>query len=88
MEFSKQEYWSGLLFSSPRDLPDPGIESSWRIAGRIFTDWATRKDKPMRAKKIASISTVILKSFFMPREYFYFGGTNPLPLECIIWLEI
>ena len=26
MEFSKQEYWSGLLFPSPGDLPDPGIE--------------------------------------------------------------
>ena len=24
--FSKQEYWSGLPFSSPEDLPDPGIE--------------------------------------------------------------
>ena len=27
MEFSRQEYWSGLPFSSPEDLPDPGIES-------------------------------------------------------------
>ena len=26
MEFSRQEYWSGLPFSSPRDLMDPGIE--------------------------------------------------------------
>ena len=26
MEFSKQEYWSGLPFLSPEDLPDPGIE--------------------------------------------------------------
>ena len=26
MEFSRQEYCSGLLFSSPGDLPDPGIE--------------------------------------------------------------
>ena len=26
MGFSEQEYWSGLLFSSPRDLPDPGIQ--------------------------------------------------------------
>ena len=25
MEFPQQEYWSGLLFSSPGDLPDPGI---------------------------------------------------------------
>ena len=24
--FSRQEYWSGLSFSSPGDLPDPGIE--------------------------------------------------------------
>ena len=26
MGFSKQEYWSGLLFPPPGDLPDPGIE--------------------------------------------------------------
>ena len=25
MGFPRQEYWSGLLFLSPRDLPDPGI---------------------------------------------------------------
>ena len=26
MEFSRQEYWSGLPFPSPGDLPTPGIE--------------------------------------------------------------
>ena len=26
MGFSRQEYWSGLSFSFPGDLPDPGIE--------------------------------------------------------------
>ena len=26
MEFSRQEYWSGLSFPSPGDLPYPGIE--------------------------------------------------------------
>ena len=26
MGFSRQEYWSGLLFPSPGDLPDTGIE--------------------------------------------------------------
>ena len=26
MVFSRQEYWSGLAFSLPEDLPDPGIE--------------------------------------------------------------
>ena len=27
MEFSRQEYCSGLPFPSPGDLPDPGIET-------------------------------------------------------------
>ena len=26
MEFSRQEYWSGLPFPPPGDLPDPGIK--------------------------------------------------------------
>jgi len=26
MGFSRQEYWSGLPFLLPRDLPDPGIK--------------------------------------------------------------
>ena len=27
MGFSRQEYWSGLPFPSPEDLPNPGIET-------------------------------------------------------------
>ena len=27
MRFSRQEYWSGLPFPSPGDLPNPGIKS-------------------------------------------------------------
>ena len=35
--FSRQEYWSGLPFPSPGDLPDPGIEhTSPELAGRFF----------------------------------------------------
>jgi len=26
MEFSRQEYWNGLPFPSPGELPDPGIK--------------------------------------------------------------
>ena len=36
MGFSKQEFWSGLPFPSPGDLPNPGIESmSPALAGRF-----------------------------------------------------
>ena len=37
MEFSKQEYWSGLPFPSPGDLPDPGIEPASRVSGGFST---------------------------------------------------
>ena len=38
MGFPKQEYWSGLSFSTPGDLPDPGIKStSPALAGGFFT---------------------------------------------------
>ena len=41
MEFSRQEYWSGLPFPSPGYLPNPGIEPaspvSPALAGRFFT---------------------------------------------------
>ena len=41
MRFSRQEYWSGLPFPSPGDLPNPGTESeslaSLAMAGKFFT---------------------------------------------------
>ena len=38
MEFPRQEYWSGLPFPSPGDLPDPGIgPKPPALAGGCFT---------------------------------------------------
>ena len=37
MEFSRQEYWSGLAFPSQGDLPDPKIEPvSPALAGVVL----------------------------------------------------
>ena len=40
MGFPRQEYWSGLPFSLPGDLPDPGMEpappESLALAGGFF----------------------------------------------------
>ena len=42
MEFSRQEYWSGLLFLTPGDLPEQGIEpDSPALADGFFTTSAT-----------------------------------------------
>ena len=41
MGFFRQEYWSGLLYPPPGDLPDPGIKPvslmSPALAGEFFT---------------------------------------------------
>ena len=45
MGFSRQEYWRGVLFPTPGDLPNPGIEpasvASPSLAGGFFTASAT-----------------------------------------------
>ena len=38
MGFSRQEYWSGLPFPSPGDLPEPGIEPT---TPALQTDFST-----------------------------------------------
>ena len=47
MGFSRQEYWSGLPFPSPGDLPDPGIEPrSPALQADAFNLCATREASP------------------------------------------
>ena len=45
MGFSRQEYWSGLPFPSPGDLPNPGLKPvylmSHALAGGFFITSAT-----------------------------------------------
>ena len=47
MGFSRQEYWSGLPFSSPGDLPEPGIEP-WSPAFQADTLTSEPPGKPRR----------------------------------------
>ena len=47
MEFSRQEYWSGLSFPPLGNIANPGIEPEFvtctALAGRFFTTKATRE---------------------------------------------
>ena len=77
--FSRQEYWSGLQFPSPGDLPNPGIEpqslTSPALAGRFFTTSATLwpqarlhwrpKKKKLYLKKQSLINLITLKLKYM-----------------------
>ena len=59
MGFPKQEYWSGLPFPPPGDLPDPGIELtslvSPALVGRFFTT-----EQPMCCAVLSHFSRVWL----------------------------
>ena len=56
MGFSRQEYWSGLPFSSLEDLPDPEIKptslTSHTLAGRFFTTSAARETHTLHEVKV------------------------------------
>ena len=62
MEFSRQEYWSGLPFPPPGDLPDPGIEpASPALAGGFFTT-----EPHGKAVKIATIPKLVYRHDVIP----------------------
>ena len=60
MEFCRQEYWSGLPFLSPGDLPNPGIEPGSPALqadslpseppGRPWKKWGLIKKNPNRSR--------------------------------------
>ena len=65
MEFSRQEYWSGLPFLSLRHVPLPGIKpnspSFASLAGRLFTAAPPRKPTLSleATKMVSSLGTIV-----------------------------
>ena len=69
MGFSGQEYWSGLPFPPPGDLPNPGIEPKFpALAGRFF---ATEPISDLEIKKLNRSQPSISPSFslFLPLSH-------------------
>ena len=67
MGFSRQEYWSGLPFPSPGDLPGPGIEPVYPHCRRFFTVWATREAlQELKKKKFKSINSLATSLLYGP----------------------
>ena len=63
--FYRQEYWSGLPFPPPGDLPDPAIPPmSPALAGRLFNaeppgkpQWSSKASQLMESTLILSLPT-------------------------------
>ena len=62
MGFSRQEYWSGLPFPSPGDIPYPGIEPGSPVSQTYSLLSATREaDNQPGVLKFNSIDTIYLE---------------------------
>ena len=70
MGFPRQEYWGGLLFPSPGDRPNPGIEPAPpTLAGGFFYHWDIWKDHLEGSKHYINISLLLLSTYnvlFLP----------------------
>ena len=80
MEFSRQEYWRGLLFPIPGVLPDPKIELVFpqfpALAGRFFT--MVPPGKPFQCHR--SSSTLSLAHYALAIRYSFSLNLPNLPL--------
>ena len=67
MEFSRQEYWSGLPFPSPGHLPDPGIEpkSPTLQADALLSEPAGKSTEKLHGKRSLSLCFQLLPHLVM-----------------------
>ena len=68
MKFSRQKYWSGLPFSSPRGLPNPGIEPG---SPALQAD-SLPSEPPGKPIIIESKLTMVLSALRAPGCFFFF----------------
>ena len=60
--FSRQEYWSGLPFPSPGDLPDQGIEPR----SPVLQADALPSEPPGKPKETIRLSSTVAVPFHIP----------------------
>ena len=72
IRFFRQEYWSGLLFPTPGDLPDSGIELKSLVApalaGRFFTSAPSGNPTPLRSTWIIVFYANFLSCFAVAKK--------------------
>ena len=79
MEFSRQEYWSGLAYPSPGDLPDPGIEP---LPSALLTE-SLLSEPPGKPNILWSVKFEPRWRMGMARAIFGEGNGNPLQYSCL-----
>ena len=85
MGFSRQEYWSGLPFPSPGDLPDPGIKSgSPTFQADALTSEPPGKPCQVIRQNLPRKVVVLVKSLSCVR--FFVTPQTSLPGSSVHWI--
>ena len=85
MGFPRQEYWSGLPFPSPGDLPDPGIESS-SPALQVGSLPLSHRGKPMNQLRI-QLRNCFAIYFVLNEEHLGQGWCGNFEIFYVVLLE-
>ena len=85
MRFSRQEYWSGLPFPFPENIPNPGMEPQTpTLAGRLFSTESLMK--PIKNKYYINLNAQIASSICQEFSVCYFSSRNiPTILAGLNW---
>ena len=69
IEFSRQQYWSGLPFPSPWDLPNPGSNPGFLHAGRFFTTWGFVEGLKLSSRASGAFLVLSVELLFLSPSY-------------------
>ena len=87
MGFSRQEYWSGLPFSSPGDIPDPGIRPLAILWNSTFKWVNLLSFSPLPLASLLFLAIFLSAFLFFSQRFcaslFGEGSGNPLQYSCL-----
>ena len=76
MGFPRQEYWSGLLFPPPGDLPNLGIKPPSPALQLYFLPLGTTRDVPLCSYKVTNVHKVFTLFILVGSQFYvqwFFG---------------
>ena len=90
VEFPRQEYWSGLPFLSPGDLPDPGIEPASPASPALAGGFLTTEPSIQNRNKLTDIENrlVIAKGWGGGERTDWKSGNSRCKLFYREWINI
>ena len=82
MEFSRQQYWSGVSFPPPGDLPVPGIKPTSLVSSALAGGFSTT-EATCEARHLNYRVQINAYSFHYSKEFFFSPWSDPIKVKCL-----